>query len=109
MFTLLITLLAFVSMLALASFWCLGFQLVVKNILDEVFGIDIDQQWMSFARWKQLSFKPLFACPYCMASVHGTIIFFLFMLGTFSVMFWIPFCICLCGLNYIIYQFFITE
>jgi hypothetical protein len=49
--------------------------------------------------------KPLFLCPQCMASIHGTICFFAMPYLTGHVMPFpaLPiFCVCLCGLNFII-------
>lgn len=85
-----------------ASFWCFGLHVVVKNAVLE-FGdyIAFELWWDEFPRWKRLIFKPLFACPYCMASIHGSII--CAMLISWM---WIPiFCICLCGFNYLLSQF----
>jgi hypothetical protein len=89
----------------MSSAWCFGLHTVVKNFLDEVFDWDINSgAWLGLPRWKKLLFKPLFACPYCMASVWGTAIFW----AAFSYMgawYWIPFCVCLCGFNYFLNQF----
>lgn len=75
----------------------------------EVFGyMDFSEWYDKLLRWEKLIAKPLFACPYCMASIHGTVIFFAFVLGHLPLIMWIPFCICLCGLNYFLTQFF-TE
>lgn len=43
--------------------------------------------------------KPLFTCPPCMSSIHGSIIYFLFINFDFG---FIPFAICLAGINFII-------
>lgn len=43
--------------------------------------------------------KPVFGCPYCQASLHGTAIAF-YHYGLSWVI--IPYVICLCGLNFII-------
>lgn len=51
--------------------------------------------------------KPLFYCPPCMASVHGTILSFVFFEFDFKV--WILYCFCLCGLNYILQPFLNYE
>lgn len=45
--------------------------------------------------------KPLFRCPACMASVHGTTIWFL---SNGSWQWWFPFCVCLCGANYLLFS-----
>lgn len=44
--------------------------------------------------------KPLFLCPPCQSSVWGTIGFFLFVNLPFY--YWPLYCICLCGLNFIL-------
>jgi hypothetical protein len=111
--------------LILSSAWCIGVHVFVKNFLIEVFDYDINEHWerdyvkignmklpgaekQGIPEWIKLILKPLFACPYCMASIHGTVIFFAFVLGYLPLIMWIPFCICLCGLNYFLTQFF-TE
>lgn len=45
--------------------------------------------------------KPLFDCPPCQSSVHGTIAFW-WIFSHPTIPLWIAFCFCLCGLNYII-------
>lgn len=44
--------------------------------------------------------KPLWSCPPCMASVHGTWIWFGLYHG--DVTLWVPFCLALCAINRII-------
>lgn len=46
--------------------------------------------------------KPLFGCPYCQASVHGSAIG-LFYFGLSWLI--LPYVICLCGLNFIIKEY----
>lgn len=91
------------SLLVLSGFWCIGFHVVIKNAILE-FGnyIAFELWWDDLPRWKRLIFKPLFACPYCEASIHGTAIHFL---TGGSVVMWPIFCICLCGFNYLLSQF----
>lgn len=48
--------------------------------------------------------KPLWSCPQCMASVHGTWIWFAW---DGPVELWIPFCLALCGLNRIVSDTFL--
>lgn len=56
--------------------------------------------------WRDYYAKPLFDCAICMSSVWGTIWFFigleLFFQVEMPIKLWIPFCLCLCGLNTII-------
>lgn len=95
--------------LVIAAFWCIGFMIVVRKlILKEAMGIELDDIWDILPKWKQRLFKPLFACPACMASVHGTIIYLVFVAPFIGYLHWIPFCIVLCGLNFFLSQFF-TE
>ena len=85
-----------------SSFWCFGVHIVVKNLLLEL-DIDINDKWDYLPRWTKIVIKPLFACPYCAASFHGTIVYFAF-LNT-GLIYWPIFCICLCGFNYLLSQF----
>jgi len=50
--------------------------------------------------------KPLWMCPPCMASVHGSWVCWMF-IGDINV--WIPFCLALCGLNKIVTVNFLRE
>ena len=85
-----------------ASLWCFGVHTVANKAILEVFKVNVDKQWYKFSKWQRTLLKPLFACPPCMASVHGTIIFFIMLFGSYGILYWPVFCICLCGLNYII-------
>jgi len=89
-------------------FWCLGFRIVViKLIIDELMGIDFNASWNispELSRGQKFFLKPLFACPYCMGSFHGTIIYFTFLPD--NGFFWWPvFCICLTGALFMLKQF----
>jgi hypothetical protein len=44
--------------------------------------------------------KPLFDCPPCMSSIHGSFIYLVY--SGRSIQEWILYCILLCGFNYII-------
>lgn len=48
--------------------------------------------------------KPLWDCPPCCSSFHGTVAFMAFH-HDLNLLLWPVFCICLCGLNYIIKEF----
>lgn len=85
-----------------SSFWCFGVHVVVKNFLYEI-DIDIYAKWDDLKRWTKIIIKPLFACPYCAASFHGTIIYFVWV--NEGLFYWPVFCICLCGFNYLLSQF----
>lgn len=45
--------------------------------------------------------KPVFTCPPCMSSIHGSFIYFLFINFDLGV---IPFAVCLAGANFIIVE-----
>lgn len=100
--------LTLIGVFFLSAMWCFGFHTFMKNLLIEAFDFDINIQWELLPRWVKVALKPLFACPYCMASVHGTAIFFAFVLGYLPLIMWPVWCICLCGFNYLLSQF-VTE
>jgi hypothetical protein len=109
------------TILILSSVWCFGFHAVVKKlILREIFDYDLDEAWSrgyiqelpsggGIPAWVKSILKPIFACPTCMASVHGTAIFFAFVLGYLPLIMWPVWCICLCGLNFIIQNIIYPE
>lgn len=93
--------------LILASAWTFGFHVVMKYfVLLYILNWDIDNDWDKLGKWTKFVLKPAFACPYCMSSIHGSIIYFWFLGPIFSIEYeftmWIPFCICLAGINYVI-------
>lgn len=47
--------------------------------------------------------KPLWGCPACMSSVHGSILFLIFL--KVHLIWWPVYCVCLCGFNYIISEY----
>lgn len=53
--------------------------------------------------------KPTIGCPVCMASVHGTIIFLLFLAGIVPLWYWLVFVFMVCGFNAIIKRFLYGE
>lgn len=103
-------LIVFLLAVLVTSLWCIGLHTVaVKLIIEEVMGTDIEMFWdgsPELPRWKKLIYKPLWACPACMASLWGTLIFWI-VFPYMGILLWIPFCICLCGLNFVIGQFFV--
>jgi hypothetical protein len=54
--------------------------------------------WME-GKFPDFWLKPVFTCPPCMSSLHGTWIWFLFGGGLWL---WPVFCLALCGLNKIV-------
>lgn len=83
-----------------SALWCLGVYCVLSpNYLLGWLG---DSMREVLPRWMA---KPMFDCLPCMASIHGTLIHFISGGDVFT---WIPFVICLSGLNYFLTMFF-TE
>lgn len=81
----------FIYLLFLTSLWIWGI-----HALFQLTGLESKFKWMS-----DMFRKPLFDCPPCGASFYGTLAFWLvFSIPTIPL--WIAFCLCLCGLNYII-------
>ena len=92
------------TILLLSSLWCFGFHIVfTKLVIGHILGIDFDSWWDNYLTpWQRTVSKPLFACPACMASAHGTVIFLAYFRPEVSWGYWPLFCIALCGLNFII-------
>lgn len=62
-----------------------------------------------YGKWREIDkspdfiLKPFLDCPPCMSSVHGTLIFFFSpMVHEFNLFLWPIYCICLCGINFIL-------
>ncbi len=89
----------FILLLCIASLWIWGVHAFFELTGIELWFIGLENipPVIPLPEWIM---KPLFMCPPCMASVHGTIIWFLTSHGNFGT--WPMFCFCLCGLNYII-------
>jgi hypothetical protein len=108
----------FILLLILTSLWCFGFRalfqedMIFEKIGDKLWG---EEKYYTIDKATKVKkgllpewiCKPLFQCPPCMSSIHGTYAFFsLFdhhhinILDTVSL--WVAFCVCLCGLNYLI-------
>lgn len=98
----------FIHALIIGAVWCIGFSVVIRKVVfEEIIGYSIDDRWDEVIRPMKLLMKPVFACPPCMASLHGSVIFFIMLYPVTGILLWIPFCICLCGLNYFLTQFFV--
>lgn len=82
--------------MALCVAWIWGFNYTFKP--GEIFG-DIGD-WMRDTFQDRIS-KPLFDCPFCMSSVHGTAFFVVFLWG-YPWYLWIIFCFSLTGLSALI-------
>ena len=93
----LVEILFFVAFLPIGVAWIWGIHCLFSEgyILEKV-GNVIESQLPNWIT------HPLFICPMCMASIHGTLIFWLFMIGSVSPMFWPLYCVSLCGINFII-------
>ncbi len=90
-----------------AAFWCIGFrQVMIKVFVEEILGLDFYASWEDIAPWQKRILKPLFGCPYCMASLHGTVIYFILLADTYGFFWWPVFCVVLCGFLYFLTQFF---
>lgn len=107
----------FILLLILTSLWIFGFRalfqedMILERLGDKLWGethkspsdlVPLKKGWLP--EW---ICKPLFQCPPCMSSIHGTYSFFLLfdhqhltLIDTIGL--WVAFCICLCGLNYLI-------
>jgi hypothetical protein len=72
----------FLQVLAVAVFWVWGFNYAFKP--GEILGKPGD--WMR-DHWPKALTTPLFDCPYCMSSIHGTGFYFVFLLE-YPLYFW---------------------
>jgi len=81
--------------LLINSLWIWGFHC----LFSEGMSLNIVGDWLehNYSEWIT---KPLFGCAPCMSSVHGTIGYFIFVNQGFAT--WPIYCVCLCGLNFII-------
>jgi hypothetical protein len=76
--------------------WIHGFEYAFKP--EEILGKVGDWGRSNLPDWIT---KPTFNCAYCMASVHGTAFFLMFLWG-YPVYLWIIFVVCLTGLTALI-------
>lgn len=81
----------FIAVILITVAWIWGFEYTFKE--GEIFGKP--GEWMR-AHLSEWITKPTFDCKYCMASVHGTIFYALFLLN-YPWWMWIVFCFCVCG------------
>jgi hypothetical protein len=95
----------FILLLFLATVWIWG----INAIFSEGYIFERLGTWLR-GKLPELS-KPLIGCTVCMSSIHGTIWYWVVMrlfmpdLSTiFTFVGWIVFCICLCGINFILVQ-----
>jgi hypothetical protein len=99
--------LEFIGLLFIGCFWVWGVNYLFKK--KEILGKL--GEWMR-ANWPKWLNKPLFNCPACQSSVHGSIIYFcglhfnqlpLFAENNY-IIFWPFFCICMTGINHILIE-----
>lgn len=83
----------FIELLFITSMWIWGF-----HAFFELSGLSNAVNSTKMPNWLK---KPLFDCPPCQSSFHGTFAFIMFH-GELHLLLWPIFCICLCGLNYVI-------
>lgn len=83
----------FLMVMAVTVFWQWGFSYCFRS--DEVFGWAGD--WMR-KNWKEWVNKPLFDCPYCLSSIHGSIFFWMF-LNEYPLIMWPIFIVGLTGVS----------
>lgn len=78
--------------MVLALCWIRGFHFLFLE--GEIFGKLGEKIRLRLIDWMT---KPLFDCPFCMPSVHGTLFYFLFCSDN-PIYMWPIFCVGLCGL-----------
>ena len=83
----------FILLLILTSLWIWGFHgfFQLSGLLDSI-------DTTKMPNWLK---KPMFSCPPCQSSFHGTFAFIMFH-HNLNILLWPIFVLCLCGLNYII-------
>jgi hypothetical protein len=89
------------GILIFASAWCFGISVLFHSgmILEKV-GMWLDENLPLNIN------KPFWSCPICMASLHGSAIYAIFMMPIYEIWFLIPFCVCLAGFNYVLINLF---
>lgn len=79
-----------------AGFWCWGFYNAFKD--GEILGGPGKIMRKTLPESIQ---KPTFACPICMASVHGSV-WYIYTFGLNNFMMWILFVVSISGFNYVL-------
>lgn len=87
----------FILYILLTSGWIWGVNCLFSE--DHIFEKAGDLVNENLPEW---IYKPTIGCAACMASVHGTISYFIFAYKDFGLWLWPVFCVVLCGLNYVI-------
>lgn len=52
--------------------------------------------------------KPLFLCPPCMSSFHGTLMYII-LFKVHDIPTWVIFCVCVCGINFLLKEFLYED
>ena len=81
----------YLMVMLVALLWIWGLNYAFKP--GEILGVPGD--WMR-DHWPKWLTTPLFDCPYCMSSIHGTGFFIVFLWG-YPWPLWIVFVVCLTG------------
>lgn len=96
----------FILLIFIASVWIWG----IRCIFSEGYIFENAGRWLEdkLPIWL---FKPLIGCSACMASVHGSLWWWVVgmviipvLTPVFAIICWFIFCICLCGLNFMILE-----
>jgi hypothetical protein len=102
---------AFLIILLLATVWIWG----VKCLFSVGYILEPAGEWIK-ANFPVWVYKPSIGCAACMSSIHGTLWYwavaklFLHDLSTiFTFAGWILFCVCLCGMNFILIESIYRE
>lgn len=92
----------FLLLILCTMLWIQGFNCLFSegHLLEKV------GDWM-FGNLPEVIYKPTVGCPMCMSSLHGTVAYLIF--ANTGIYLWPVFCICLCGLNYVISKFTTKE
>lgn len=107
----------FILCVLLTSGWIWGFHAlfqeghILEFVSDWWFSEDHDPQELTESQLKIRDYiaKPIFGCAACMASLHGTISYFIFAYKDFGLWLWPVFCIVLCGFNFVIIKLTTKE
>lgn len=84
-----------IAIMFLAMFWIQG----VNCLFSEGHLLEKAGDWVD-EHLPEWIYKPTIGCPMCMSSIHGTL-WYLLMINRDWIL-WPAFCICLCGVNYVI-------
>lgn len=92
----------FILLLLFGAFWTWG----VSCLFQEGYILEKPGNYL-WGNWPKWICKPLFACPPCMSSVHGSVIAICYF--DWHLYYILPYMICLCGINFIIKSILYPE